>query len=156
MISDSRFRKRLIAGIIGIGFAVLYGFWTLLLTGGGHVNFVWFWLFLTVEFCGLYFPLMAVLAVDLRGIFLKAIYGSLIGFNLIVSIVMIADWVTEEGTDRASNFERTVNVNGFSSVLMFGFFHFLPTIVFSIFLLRVIKSGEPARDGDRLTEIRLS
>ncbi len=55
MISGSKSRKRLIAGTVGVAYAVLYGFWTLLLTGGGHVNFIWFFLFFSVEFCGLYF-----------------------------------------------------------------------------------------------------
>lgn len=153
MIAGSKSRKRFIAGAVGVVYALLYGFWTLLLTGGGHVNFIWFLLFFFVEFCGLYFPLMAVLAVNLRGMFLKTIYGGLIGFNLIVSVVMIADWVTEEGTDRLSDFERTVNANGHGAVVLFALIHFLPTLVFSVLLLRAIKKGE-AEEG--LTEIRLS
>ena len=58
--------KRIIAGAIGLLFAVVYGLWTMMLTGGGHGNFIWCLLFLFVEFVGLYFPLMAILAVDLR------------------------------------------------------------------------------------------
>ena len=158
MIPSSTSRKRFLAGTSGVAYAILYGFWTLLLTGGGHVNFIWFLLFFFVEFCGLYFPLMAVLAVDLRksGFLQKTIFGSLIGFNLVVSVVMIADWVTAEGTDRPSDFERTVNANSYGEVVMFGLIHFLPTLVFSVFLLRAIKNREPGENGDRLTEIQLS
>jgi hypothetical protein len=151
MIPGSKLRKRFIAGTVGVAYALLYGFWTLLLTGGGHVNFIWFFLFFSADLCGLFFPLMAVLAVDLRGLFLKAMYGGLIVFNLIVSILMIADWVTAPGTDRLSDFERTVNANGQNAVLMFGVIHFLPTLIFSICLLRAIKNSGPVVDLDRVT-----
>lgn len=149
-------RKRLIAGLIGLAYAVVYGFWTMLATGGGHINFIWLFLFLFLGFGGLYYPMMAMLSVNLRGMFRKIVFGGLIGFNLIVSVVMIADWVTAKGTDQPSDFERTVNANGYVAVVMFGLIHFLPTLAFSFFLLRAIKNGDPDRNSNRLTEIRLS
>lgn len=155
MISGSKVRQRVIAGLIGSVYAVVYGFWTLLLTGGGHVNFIWSFLFFVVEFFGLYFPLMAVLLIDLRRMWVKSIYGVLLAFNLIVSTLMIVDWVTARDTDRPSDFKRTVNANGLFSVVIFATIHFLPTLVFLVFLLKTMKAGK-SNEEEHLTEIKLS
>lgn len=58
----------------------------MMLTGGGHGNFIWFILFLIAGFLGLYYPHVATLAVNLRSLVVKVIFGSLIGFNLVVNL----------------------------------------------------------------------
>jgi hypothetical protein len=149
----SKFWKRFVAGVIGVLFAVLYGFWTMLATGGGHVNFIWFFLFLFAEFVGLYFPLMAVLAVDLRARLSKIIFGSLIGFNLIVSVVMIYGWITE--TTLSTDFSKTFPHYGVKGLLFFAAVHFLPTFVFAFLLIRSIMRGKSQVEDDSLISLKL-
>lgn len=148
-------QRRLAAGSAGVIYAVLYGFWTILLTGGGHVNFIWFWLFLTVGFFGLYFPLMAVLAVDLRRLFTKIIFGILIAFNLIVSTVEIYDWTNHPGDDRPSDFSRTVRANGIEAVILFAAIHFLPTIIFAVLLVMSIARKRPQVEDEGVISLHL-
>ena len=123
--------KRLIAGIAGLTYGVVFGSWTLLGTRGWHGNVIWFFLFLFAGLLGLYFPLMAVLAVDLRSRIVKAIFGSLIGFNLVITTVMISAWVTETGGyTPPHDFSITVQANGIGVVLICAAAHFLPTLIF--------------------------
>lgn len=156
MKPDSKTWKRLSAGIAGLLYAGLYGFWTMLATGGGHVNFIWLFLFLFAEFFGLYFPLMAVLAVDLRRRFTQIIFGGLIAFNLIVSSVLIYGWITEPGSDRPSDFSRTVRANGYGGVIVYAAVHFLPTIIFAVFLILATARDKPASSDDSSISLRLS
>ena len=148
--------KRFAAGVIGVLYAVLYGFWAMLATGGGHVNFIWLFLFFIVGFFGLYYPVMAVLLVDLRKRLLKMIFGSLIGFNLIVSVVMIVGWITEKDGDRPSDYSRMVQHNGIEGVLLCGSLHFLPTLVFAFMLIRAItRDGSKGDNDDSLLSLQL-
>lgn len=129
-------KKRLIAATVGLFYAVIYGFWTMIATGGGHVNFVWIWLFIAVGFLGLYYPLMAVMAVNLRNFVTKLIFGTLIGFYVIASTVILVGWVNEPATDRPSDFSRAMRVNGADGLAFCAALHFLPVLVFSFFLIR--------------------
>lgn len=149
--------KRLVAGAIGLGYACMYGFWTVLSTGGGHVNFIWLGMFVFVEFFGLYFPLMAALAVDLRSMMSKVIFGSLILFNVVASSVMIVGWITEKEVVRQgqTDFERTIYVNGYGSFFLELGVHFLPTIVGTAWLIRSIITG-PAADEEQSLGLDLS
>lgn len=111
----------------------------MLLTGGGHGNFIWFMMFLLIEFFGLYFPLMAVLSIDLRSLLIKIIFGSLIGFNLIASSIMIYGWITEVGENgKPSDFSKMVQVSGIESIVICAAAHFLPTVIFAFLLIRSI------------------
>jgi len=150
--------KRIIAGAIGLLYAVIYGFWTMLATGGGHGNFIWFMLFLFVDFCGLYFPLMAVLAVDLRSFMVKVIFGALIGFNLIASVIMIVGWMTETETAgrSPSDFERMMQANGIGVLIFCIVAHFLPTLIFAFLLIRSIHFGTSLADEDDSVSLNLS
>lgn len=150
-------KKRPIAAAIGIVYAFIYGFWTMLLTGGGHGNFIWLGLFLFVEVFGLYFPLMSALAVDLRPWFAKIVFGSMIGFNLIASTIMILGWVNEPGVgERPSDFSRNVQVSGIESVVLWAFIHFLPTFIFAFLLTRSILARDSLVNEDRLASLNLS
>jgi hypothetical protein len=123
-----------IAAFVGILYAFLYGFWTAMATGGGHVNFIWMWMFITVEGFGLYFPIMGVLSVDLRGRITKLIFGSLIVINLVLSTVQLLSWVTDTEGDPMTDFERTVR-SGYGTLAICAFVHFLPTLVFTLLLI---------------------
>ncbi len=88
--------RRLAAGFAGLIYAALYGFFAMFATGGGHGNFVWLFSFIFIEFFGIYFPVMGVLAVDLGSRFTKVIFGSLIIFNVIGSLLMLWGWTRGE------------------------------------------------------------
>ena len=148
--------RRLIAGVGGVLYALVYGFWTVIATGGGHVNFIWLWLFLTVCFFGLYFPLMAVMAVDLRSRLIKLIFGSLIVFYLLASMVMILGWVNEQATDRPSDFARAIRANGTEGILLCTALHFLPTIIFTFFLIKSILRADPRPEEDRFVNLKIT
>lgn len=150
--------KRIIAGVIGLFFAVVYGFWTMLATGGGHGNFLSLMLFIFVEFFGLYFPLMAILAVNLRTFIVKVIFGSLIAFNLIFSCIMIIGWITDTEIARNSltDFDMVIQSNGtFWVVFMIGA-HFFPTLIFAFLLLKSILFGESLPYEDDSVSLNLT
>lgn len=150
--------KKLIAALVGLIYAVVYGFWTMSITGGGHGNFIWLGLFVFIEFFGLYFPLMIVLAFDLRSQLRKIIFGSLIAFNLVASTVMILGWATETETagERPSDFAKMIQINGIGFVIFCALAHFLPTIIFAFLLTRSILFNKSLSDDDDLVRLRLS
>ena len=149
--------KRVVAGFVGLVYASIYGFWTILLTGGGHGNFFWLFLFLFSDVIGLYFPLMAVLAVDLRPRLTKIIFGSLLAFNVIASSMMIATWVTEVSDDyRPSDFSKVIEMFGLNSILFWAGIHFLPTFLFAFFLIRSIMRGESIIESERIIDLKLT
>ncbi len=130
----------------------------MLATGGGHGNFIWFLMFLFIEFVGLYFPLMAVLAINLKSFIVKVIFGSLIGFNLIASTIMIVGWIFETETygRDVNDFERMLRVNGIGMVIFSAGAHFLPTVIFLFLLIRSILFGTSLTDEDDSVSLNLS
>lgn len=146
----------MLAGVIGVLYAIVYGFWTLLATGGGHGNFIWFALFFFAGCFGLYYPLMSVLAVDLRERFIRLVFGGLIVFNVFASIIMIGGWITEQGGDRPSDFSRVMQHSGLGSIVFCAALHFWPTALFSILLARSIIGGGSLADKDGLIGLKLS
>lgn len=147
--------KRIIAGAIGLLFAVVYGVWTMMLTGGGHGNFIWFIAFLTAGLLGLYYPVMTFLAVDLRPLLAKVIFGSLIGFNLIVSLTWIIKWVTESGDGRPTDFQKMWQM-GPGLVIFSALAHFLPTIIFLFLLTRSVIFDSSFSDDDQTPSLNLN
>ncbi|MBK7932781.1 MAG: hypothetical protein IPK01_04640 [Acidobacteria bacterium] len=127
----------------------------MMITGGGHGNFIWFLLFLFVEFVGIYFPLMAILAVDLRSFLAKILFSSLICFNLIVSSIMIIGRMTESGGARPTDFQKMWQM-GAGWVVFAAFAHFLPTIIFLFLLIRSIVFGSSLSDNDEAVSLNLS
>jgi hypothetical protein len=139
--------KNIVAAIIGIAYAVLYGLWTAIATGGGHVNFIWFWMFFTIEMFGLYFPLMTVLAVNLRSQLTRMLFGCLITANVIASSLMIYGWVNEPPSDQMSDFERSLRVNGYGGLMFCGMLHFLPAGIFYFLLFKAAYFPSNNKDG---------
>lgn len=151
--------KRIIAGVIGLFFAVVYGFWTMLITGGGHGNFVWFMMFMTIEYFGLYFPLMSVMAVDLRSKLIKIVFGSLIGFNLIASFIFLLCWVSGIPIGKAvekNDFSEMLRINGVGWILVCAIAHFLPTIIFLFLLVKSTFFGSSLSDENESVSLNLS
>jgi len=81
-------KSRLIGAAIGLVIALFSGFVSLLSTGGGHGSYMWLFLFVIPNLCGLYFPLMGCLGANLSSYSTKLAFGSLLAVNLIVSVVM--------------------------------------------------------------------
>lgn len=125
-------------------------------TGGGHGNFIWFMLFLFVDLFGLYFPLMAILAVDLTSYLAKVVFGTLIGFNLVASTILIIGWISESGANGPSDFARTVQHVGIGDVIFCAGVHFLPTIIFSFLFARVALFGDDTPNEDNMVSLKLS
>lgn len=142
-------KKRVIAAACGFAYALIYGFWTALLTGGGHGNFIWLLLFLFIEFFGLYFPLMSFLLVDLRSTVSKVIFGTLIFFNLIASSIMLHGWITDAGENgKPSDFSKMVQLSGMDDIVIAAVAHYLPTVIFLVFLIKSIFFGTNLPDDD--------
>ncbi len=138
--------KNLSSATVGTVYALVYGLWTAIATGGGHVNFIWFWMFFKIELFGLYFPMMAVFAVNLRDRIARALFGSFIGANFLISLWMIFSWVTETPLDPPSDYARALRANGFGGLAFCALLHFLPTVVFSGILLAV--SSRDSRENE--------
>ena len=147
--------KHIIAGGIGLLFALIYGVWTIMLTGGGHGNFIWFSLFLTAGLLGIYYPFMAFLAIDLSSLIAKIVFGSLIAFNLIVSLFWIIKWITEANDGRPTDFQKMWQM-GAGWVLFAAFAHFLPTIFFLLLLIRSIAFGSSLAEDDQTVSLNLN
>jgi hypothetical protein len=148
--------KRLIRGAIGTLYAVVYGVWTMLATGGGHGNFIWFILFMFVEFFGIYFPVMAVLSVNLRPRMTKIVFGSFIFFNLTASFVLIGSWISGFSSESLDDFTKTWERGGATTIIFCAVVHFLPTIVFAILLINALYDSSDAPDDDQMLTLNLN
>lgn len=140
--------KQIIWGVSGVLYAFVYGLWTIMATGGGHGNFIWFFLFLSVNFCGLYFPIMAALAVDLRENPAMIAFGSLLGFNLLASVGLIIVWLVGIENDWFDPFEKAYAAMGLWGLLFCAVLHFLPSIFFSIRFITSLMWGSSANDDE--------
>lgn len=147
--------KQLIRAAMGVLYAFAYGLWTMLPTGGGHGNFIWFMVFFFVEFFGLYFPIMAALSVDLRSRTTKLVFGSLILFNLIGSLVLIGGWIFDTSDKSSRDFANAWERGNFSFALFCVFIHFLPTIFFAFQLIKAMYSGTDSPDEDQMVTLDL-
>jgi len=127
-----------VGGILGI----LYGFWTMLETGGGHANFTWIGLFLVSEGCGLFFLVAGFIVVDLRTATARLACGTLLGINLcLTAFVVFADF--PEGT--RADLGRTWTSYR-SLFLESAAVHFVPlAIIWTIFLLSVFRWSRSER-----------
>ncbi|HMO79828.1 MAG TPA: hypothetical protein PKD24_03475 [Pyrinomonadaceae bacterium] len=70
--------KRFKWAVIGLLWAFAYGFLSVLATGGGHGNFVWFAAFLLGYFFGLFIPVMGFVGADFEPMWAKAAGATLI------------------------------------------------------------------------------
>jgi hypothetical protein len=139
--------KRVIGGVAGLGYAICYGFWTMLLTGGGHGNFIWMILFFTAYFFGLFFPVMGALVVDLRSVIAKAVFGTFLFVSLLINVIMITPILLGSPGDTTTDFEKSL-ARDTAMVIFSAIVHFLPLAVLSLFLVRSIFLGEEIIEND--------
>ena len=122
--------KRSIGFLIGLFYAATYGFWTMLITGGGHGNFLWFWLFCNTYFLGLFFPIAGLLVADLNpksarislAILLSVHFLALSG-NLIFGLGQMTDDI-QRSWDRVTH----------TSIVIMTIVHVLPPILLVVIL----------------------
>lgn len=124
-------KKRLVYAVIGLAYAVIYGFWTMLITGGGHGNFLWFMLFLSSYLFGLYFPAIGFLGADLRPLWAQAtgVALSIVTFGL--TVIQLLGLGTEGMEDVVKSWNRSELFFLFASVI-----HLLPSVVFLALVIR--------------------
>lgn len=152
---DAITTRRIIRGVVGLLFAFVYGMWTILATGGGHGNFIWFYLFMITGFYGFYYPIMASLSADLRPGVLKVVFGVLIIFNLVASAALITAWVFGLTGKRLDEFDKTFEAVGLWRLLFSGAVHFLPTVVFTFQWIMAIAWDTSPNDDESVT-LRIS
>lgn len=148
-------RQALFAGI-GFTYAIAYGFWTMLVTGGGHGNFVWFKLFLYSGFLGLFFPVMGALITDVADKRARVVYLSLLSYYLMSStgllIAWTAGWINElfyEG------FAETVETVGPGILIFCAFLHYLPAAILAVIFRSETQSHSVESSLDEMTSLGL-
>ena len=127
--------KRFLGAVVGVVYAVLYGFWTLLETGGGHGNLIWVVLFCTSYFYGTFFPIAGLIAADLKPRWARLSLGVLIAIHLVATtVVLIAAFRTDLVTadlQKMWEFYR-------GSLVLSASIHLLPIVVLASILLTTI------------------
>lgn len=147
--------KRVIGGVLGLGYAIGYGFWTMLLTGGGHGNFIWMILFFTAYLFGLFFPIMGALTVDLRPIAAKAAFGTLLFVSVLLHILIIAPALSGGPGDIAADLQKSW-ARGPAMVIFSAIVHFLPIVALSLILVRSVVFGTETIEHDEPVGLKLN
>ena len=130
--------KRLYVSIVGFAYAVVYGFFTLFITGGGHGNFLWFMAFLITFFCGLFFPIAGFLVVDLRKLWARIALLTLLFLNLFATLWFFWSGLGDDGyEDLVKSWTR--NFIGF---IIFSAIHIVPVLVLWIITLNKIWAAD--------------
>jgi|GEM_PF-3432940 len=127
-------RLRLIGLVVGLVYAVLYGFWTMMATGGGHGNFTWLLLFCVAEFLGLFFPIMGFLVVNLRPFWAKVSCGVLLSVTVLLTAYMLVDGLGPDGMD---DIIKSWNRDQIAFIVL-SVVHFAPLVVIGAVLLKSI------------------
>lgn len=128
--------QALYAGL-GFTYAVIYGFWTMLITGGGHGNYVWFLLFCYVSLLGLYFPLMGALYADLKLKSARRVFLTLLFFHFAASSILLIGWVVGVADEFFyDGLAQTVELMGATSLALFATLHYMPSLVLAALYLR--------------------
>jgi len=122
---EASIAKRAIGLAIGFIFAFVYGFFTMLATGGGHGNVLWFLLFLYAGLYGFYYPLIGFVIPDMRPFWARAIAVSLVVANLSISVIVIIWAVIIQDIQKSWRRDSTVFI--FLAVVHFG-----PLVVIAI------------------------
>ncbi len=138
-------KKRFIWSAVGLGYAVVYGFWTMMTTGGGHGNFIWFVLFLLGYIFGLIFPAMGLVLADLRPRWAKVagLLISIVAAGLTLRQLLL---LGEKGTQDVVD---TWNRSPMSFVIM-SVIHFLPLVAFTALVVRSMIRKSETPDLGRL------
>ncbi len=130
-------KKRIIGAAIGIAYAAICGFISLLSTGGGHGSLMWVFLFVVPELCGIYFPMMGFLGADLSSLRSRWIFGMILAVNVIISIVLIVGGFTDDPyTTTAWNADP-------QGAVFITAFHIAPSLIFTAMLLVSVLTAKP-------------
>lgn len=73
--------------MIGLIYAAVLGFFSILVTGGGHGNFIWPELFFNVFCFGIFYPINSAFVVDLRQKTIRLAFGTIIALETIIIVL---------------------------------------------------------------------
>lgn len=136
--------RRFLWGIAGLVWALGHGFLTLLVTGGGHGNFLWVSVFVFGYFFGLFIPVSAVIVSDPKPFWARVSGWCLVALTLALTIVSLVTFDEGMMGDVSRSWDRSPSLFVFMSVL-----HFVPVAVFAI-RLATFRAIDDA--GDELTQ----
>ena len=130
-------KKRIIGAAIGLVFAVICGFISLLSTGGGHGSLMWLFLFVIPELCGIYFPFMGFLGADLSSSRSRWFFGLTLAVNLIISaILVVGSFADDEYTIKAWNSDPL-------AAIFITAIHIVPSLIFTAMLVVNVLIAKP-------------
>ncbi len=131
-------KKRISGAAIGLVFAVVCGFISLLSTGGGHGSLMWVFLFVIPELCGIYFPVMGFLAADLSTLRSRWGFGLILAVNAIISAVLVVgSFADDPYTIKAWNSDPL-------AAIFITAIHAVPSLIFSAMLVVSVLTAKPA------------
>jgi hypothetical protein len=124
-------KKRFAWAAVGLIYAVIYGFWTALLTGGGHGNFLWLVLFLLTYFFGGIFPAMGFILADLRPIWAKSAGLAISLVSAALTVFQLCSLGPEGTEDLIESWNRSAALFVVASLI-----HVLPLAAFIVLIFR--------------------
>jgi hypothetical protein len=111
-------KSRVVGLVVGIIYAVGYGFFTALATGGGHGNFLWLMAFFITFFVGLFFPAAGFLVSDLSKFWARVSLLTLLSLNVAATFMMFWSLTPEEEwKDFAKSWDRSAGVFVFMTAI---------------------------------------
>lgn len=130
-------KRRFVGAATGFLFGIFCGFISLLSAGGGHGSYMWIYLFVIPELCGIYFAVMGFLGADLSNSVFRWIFGILLFVNTIISSVIIWGNLTNDPyTIKAWNSDPLVAT--FITAV-----HIVPTLILATMLVLSVVLAEP-------------
>jgi hypothetical protein len=124
--------RRVVGFLSGLVYALGYGFFTMLVTGGGHGNFLWLMAFLVTFFGGIFFPVAGFLVADLRQVWARTALTVVLFLNLFATIFLFVGFLDEDGwQDISESWGRSAFLFVFMSIA-----HILPVAILWITDLR--------------------
>ncbi|MBK9163383.1 MAG: hypothetical protein IPM21_05620 [Acidobacteria bacterium] len=140
--------RRFLWGAAGFAWGVGHGFLTLLVTGGGHGNFLWVSVFLMGYMFGLLVPAAAFVVAD-TGPFWAKVSGWC-SVALIFALTLLSLFILSPGAieDAYLSWSRSPSLFVFMSAL-----HFVPVTFFAIRLATFDSNGDTGHELTQLENI---
>lgn len=100
-------RKRIKWALIGLVWALAYGFLSALITGGGHGNFVWLITFFFGYLFGTFIPIMGFIGADPRPFWAKTTGISIVVFWFVFTAIALVQSSDGFRDDIVNSWERS-------------------------------------------------
>lgn len=137
-------RYRILGFVIGVAYGLGLAIFTMLLTGGGHGNFLWPTMFFNTTFFGLIYPILGVFVFGLR----SAAEKFIVGFILAVHFIFFTLFVFAELTNPSSGPRDTINftVDPFASLIIVSLFVWPQLLCVFLLIRRYLIDGVNEED----------